>query len=402
MPPAMVTDPHGVRHRTARALSLRGRVSPFRVMDVLARANAAAQAGRDVIHLEAGQPAAGAPAAALAAAGAALHAGPLGYTETLGIPALRRGIAELYRRRYGIALAPERVIVTTGSSAAFLLALVGLFDAGQRIALAEPGYPAYRSLVSALDLEVVPFRADQSTGFHVLPQAIEALGAIDGAILASPANPTGTLMRPGDLADVADLAARNGWRLILDEIYHGLTFEAPATSVLACSDAAIVVSSFSKYHAMTGWRIGWMVVPEDLVRPIECLAQNLYISPPTIAQHAALAALDADAELEPRVAAYRRNRDRLRAALAVSGFGPIAPADGAFYLYAGLPDGAPDSETFCALMLDAIAVGMAPGVDFDPVGGHRTVRLSFAGDEARMAEAADRITAFMANGTRAG
>jgi aspartate/methionine/tyrosine aminotransferase len=365
-------------------------------MDAMEAAHRLEFAGRDVVHMEVGQPGTSAPRAALARLEAAMRAGdPLGYTVALGLPELRRGIADLYRRRHGIDLDPGRVVVTSGSSGAFILAFVALFDAGARVALADPGYPAYRNILGALDLEGVRIETGLDTRFQPTPahldRATDAAGRIDGLLVASPANPTGTMLDREALGRLAAWCEAVGAALISDEIYHGLTYEVPAVSALEVTDDAIVINSFAKYFSMTGWRVGWMVVPDTLVRTIENLAQNLFICPPHASQIAALGALEAEDELEGMKRVYAVNRDRLLDALPRLGFADIAPADGAFYVYADCTRLANDSSAFCRRLLDEGGVAATPGLDFDPVRGHRTVRFSFARGEAEIAEGVSRM-----------
>ena len=316
--------------------SQRSEVAPFIVMDVLDRANALAVAGRTVFHLEAGQPSTQAPKLALDAAREALGRDVLGYTEALGRPALRERIARHYRERHGIEVPPERVLITAGSSAGFVLAFLALFDEGQTLAMATPGYPAYRNIAHALGLSprLIPCR--EAVQFRLTARAVEEAEGIDGLLIASPANPSGTVIGARELEAIVGVCGRRGVKLISDEIYHGIAYGADARTALAYTDDVIVINSFSKYFSMTGWRIGWMVVPESLARPIERLTQNFYISPTTISQTAALAALDAREELEGHVRVYARNRERLLAAVTACGFGAVAPADGAFYVYANV------------------------------------------------------------------
>jgi aspartate/methionine/tyrosine aminotransferase len=382
---------------TGRPVSRRSAVDPFLAMDVLRAATRREAAGEAVLHLELGQPGWPAPAAALAAARAALGSERLGYTEALGRASLRARIARHYGERHGIDLDPARVVVTTGSSGGFTLAFLMLFDAGERIALAEPGYPAYRNIMRALGLEPVglpvgPAERWQPTVDQVRDAA--AAGA-SGLLVASPANPTGTMLSERALGELARLCEELSMVLISDEIYHGLTYDRPATTALAHSDAAIVINSFSKYHCMTGWRVGWMVVPAERERVVERLAQNLYISPPTLSQIAAEAALDAGAELDARRDVYGRNRQVLTSALAGAGLGEFAPADGAFYLYADVRRFTNDSAAFAEAMLAEIKVAATPGLDFDPARGAGYLRLSYAEDAAVIAEAAGRIAAWL-------
>jgi aspartate/methionine/tyrosine aminotransferase len=382
---------------TGRPVSRRSAVDPFLAMDVLRAATRREAAGEAVLHLELGQPGWPAPAAALAAARAALGSERLGYTEALGRASLRARIARHYGERHGIDLDPARVVVTTGSSGGFTLAFLMLFDAGEAIALAEPGYPAYRNIMRALGLEPVglpvgPAERWQPTVDQVRDAA--AAGA-SGLLVASPANPTGTMLSERALGELARLCEELSMVLISDEIYHGLTYDRPATTALAHSDAAIVINSFSKYHCMTGWRVGWMVVPAERERVVERLAQNLYISPPTLSQIAAEAALDAGAELDARRDVYGRNRQVLTSALAGAGLGEFAPADGAFYLYADVRRFTNDSAAFAEAMLAEIKVAATPGLDFDPARGAGYLRLSYAEDAAVIAEAAGRIAAWL-------
>jgi aspartate/methionine/tyrosine aminotransferase len=370
----------------------RGRIAPFIVMDVLRAANARAAAGADILHLEIGQPSTPAPQGVLAAARWALDHDPLGYTDTLGLPALRQAIAGHYASRHGVVVDPARIVVTTGSSAGFILAFLAAFDAGDRVALAMPGYPAYRNILTALDLVPVELPTGPAERFQPTLDLIRRHGdGLAGLIVASPANPTGTMLPPDELAAIARHCADVGIRLVSDEIYHGITYGMAASTALASSRDAIVVNSFSKYFSMTGWRIGWMVVPDDMVRAVECLAQNLFIAPPSLSQHAAIAAFDCTDELAANVVRYARNRALLLAELPAAGLDRFAPADGAFYLYADIAHLSNDSHDFCSRMLREIGVACTPGIDFDPTRGHATLRLCFAGAEATIAEAARRI-----------
>jgi aspartate/methionine/tyrosine aminotransferase len=376
-------------------LARRSGIAPFIVMDVLRAANARAAAGGDVIHLEIGQPSTPAPAGVRAAAQAMLAGDPLGYTDALGLPRLRDAISQHYRTAYGVAVDPSRIVVTTGSSAGFILGFLAAFDPGDRVALAAPGYPAYRNILTALDLVPVELPTGPAERFQPTVEALDRVGdGLAGLIVASPANPTGTMMAPDALAAMARHCSAAGIRLVSDEIYHGIVYGQDAATALACSDDAIVVNSFSKYYAMTGWRIGWMVVPPDMLRPIECLAQNLFVAPPSLSQHAAIAAFACTGELAANVARYDANRALLLDQLPKAGFDRFAPADGAFYLYADVAHLTNDSRAFCARMLREIGVACTPGVDFDPSRGHGTLRLCFAGATETIAEAARRIVAW--------
>jgi aspartate/methionine/tyrosine aminotransferase len=344
--------------------------------------------------MEVGQPGAPAPKPVLDAARAALADGRLGYTEALGIRTLRARIARHYGETYGITVSPDRIAVTTGSSAGFNLAFLAAFDAGERIALAAPGYPAYRNLLAALGLEVVEIETTAATRHVITPEMLAEAHArkpLAGVLVASPANPSGTMMRPEALAALLAAADGLGIRFISDEIYHGLVYEGVAETALKHSGHAIVINSFSKYYCMTGWRVGWMVLPEELVRPVERLAQNLYISPPDISQRAAIAAFDARAELEAVKAGYAANRTLLLERLPAIGFDDYLPVDGAFYVYASVRRFSNDSVEFTRRMLAEAGVAATPGPDFDRARGHSWVRFSFAGTEADMAEAAERL-----------
>ena len=375
---------------TLRA-SRRGLVPPFIAMDVLRAATEREAAGADVIHLEVGQPGTPAPEAVRAAARRALDDARIGYTDALGTVALREAIAAHYRAQYEVAVEPGEVVVTTGSSAAFQLAFLAAFEAGDRVALAAPGYPAYRNILSALGIEPVLIEVGENTHYQPNPELLAEAGPLDGLIIASPANPTGTMISADHLVSLADYCRERGIRLVSDEIYHGITYESRAATVRAFSREAIVVNSFSKYYSMTGWRLGWMLVPADLARSVECLAQNFYISPPALSQLAAIPAFECRAELDGHVARYRSNRDLLIGALDVAGLTRYAPADGAFYLYVDIADLTRDSEELCRRLLAETGVAITPGLDFDPIRGGNWVRLSFAGSTGDIAEAARRL-----------
>jgi aspartate/methionine/tyrosine aminotransferase len=372
-------------------IARRGRIAPFIVMDVMRAANERAAAGADVLHLEIGQPSTPAPAGVRAAARRALDGDPLGYTDTLGLPALRQAIAGHYQARYGAAIDAERVVVTTGSSAGFILAFLAAFEPCDRVALAAPGYPAYRNILTALGLEPVELPTGAAERFQPTLDLVRRCDNLAGLIVASPANPTGTMIAAAELAALARHCHAAGIRLVSDEIYHGIEYGAAATTALATSPSAIVVNSFSKYYSMTGWRIGWMIVPPDMARAVECLAQNLFIAPPSLSQHAALAAFSCGDELQANVARYAANRALLLDELPKAGFDRLAPADGAFYLYADVAHLTNDSPEFCRRLLRDTGVAITPGVDFDPARGNGTVRLCFAGDTATIATAAQRL-----------
>ncbi len=378
--------------------SARSDVPPFMVMDVMAAAARLEAQGRRIVHMEVGQPAAGAPATAIAAVRAALSSGPLGYTETLGIASLRRRIARAYAEWHGVEIDPERVIVTTGSSAAFMLAFLAAFEAGDRVAVALPGYPPYRHILTALGCEPVCVETGAATRWSMTSAALltqHRARPLQGVIIASPANPTGTMMEAKALAELIGCAEDAGIVVISDEIYHGLDYAFAAETAARISSDTIIVNSFSKYFCMTGWRIGWMVVPPQLVRAVERLQQNLAISVPTISQIAAEAAFDGRAELDQIKHGYEENRRVLLEGLPRAGLDSFLPVDGAFYLYADVSRFANDSFDFATRMLEEAGVAATPGVDFDPVHGKNFLRLCYAGAREDMREAVERIGAWL-------
>ena len=368
--------------------SERSGIAPFIVMDVMSQAAAAEAAGKNVIHMEVGQPATSAPRAAREAVKRALDTDKLGYTLALGMEPLRERIARLYQEWYGVKVSPERIVVTSGSSAAFVLSFLALFDSGARVALPAPGYPCYRHILTALGAE--PTSIETGPNSRWMPTAAQIEDAderqkLQGLLIASPANPTGTMLEPERLAEITALCRRRGIWFISDEIYHGLTYGVPEATALQFSDDVVVINSFSKYFSMTGWRVGWMVVPEGMVRSVERLAQNLYISPPAVAQVAALGAFDGMDELAANKRVYMANRDLLLAELPKAGLAKIVPADGAFYLYVDVGDYTNDSLAFAKQMLEETAIAATPGVDFDEARGRRFIRFSYAGGTAQMA-----------------
>lgn len=376
------------------APSRRSDVPPFMVMDVMAAAARIEAAGGHVIHMEVGQPAAGAPKTAIAAAHAALEAGRIDYTSALGIPSLRARIARHYRDAYGCDVSPERIVVTTGSSGGFILAFLAMFEPGDRVAVTVPGYPPYRHILTALGCEPVLIETTNETRHALTGEALLAAhrkAPLKGVLVGSPANPTGTMMSREALAGLIAAAEDAGIRFISDEIYHGLDYAFPAVTAAALSDHALVINSFSKYFCMTGWRVGWMVVPEILVRPIERLQQNLSISVPSLSQIAAEAAFDGAAEMEEIKHGYQENRRILIEGLPKAGLTRFLPADGAFYLYADVSDFTSDSFEFAKQMLEQAHVAVTPGLDFDPIHGRSFIRLSYARSAAEMREAVDRI-----------
>ena len=374
--------------------STRGEVDPFIVMDVMEAARAAEEAGRHIIHMEVGQPGTPAPAAARDALARAMETDALGYTVALGLPALRQRIARLYGEWYDIDLDPARVVVTPGSSGGFILAFTMLFDAGDRVGIGAPGYPSYRQILRALDLVPVTVETAQAHRLQPVPADLQGLD-LQGLLVASPANPSGTMLDRAALAALIDAAAGQGAAFISDEIYHGIEYEAKAVSALELSDEAYVINSFSKYFSMTGWRVGWMVVPSDHVRGIERLAQNLFICPPHASQVAALAAMDAGEELQANMAVYRANRKLMLEGLPKAGFDRIAPPDGAFYVYADVSHLTEDSRAFAAEILEKAGVAVTPGLDFDAARGAGTLRFSYARATADIEEGLDRLRRFM-------
>jgi aspartate/methionine/tyrosine aminotransferase len=374
--------------------SARSAVPPFVVMDVMAAAARLEAQGRHIVHMEVGQPAASAPSTALEATRAALSSGRLGYTEALGIPSLRARIARHYTEVYGVEIATEQVVVTTGSSAGFILAFLALFEPGDRVAIASPGYPPYRHILTALGCEPVLMETSAASRWEITADALLAAHRrkpLHGVLVASPANPTGTMIEAVALRDLIHTAEAEGMRFISDEIYHGLDYAFPAETAARLSSTAIVINSFSKYFCMTGWRVGWMVLPAPLVRPIERLQQNLAISVPTLSQIAAEAAFDGRAEMDAVKHGYEENRRILMEGLPRAGLEKFLPVDGAFYLYADVSRFTNDSVDFTKRMLEEAGVAATPGVDFDPVHGEEFVRFSYAGSAAEMREAMDRI-----------
>src|SRR6266404_714330 len=389
-----------VRDRVSQLLTASGRsdVPPFMVMDVMAAAARIEAAGGHVIHMEVGQPAAPAPRTAIAAAHAALEQGRIDYTSALGIASLRARIARHYRDSYGCAVDPERVVVTTGSSGAFILAFLALFEPGDRVAVTVPGYPPYRHILTALGCEPVLIETHGDTRHALTGEALLAAHRktpLKGVLVGSPANPTGTMMSREALAGLMSAAEGAGIRFISDEIYHGLDYAFAAVTAAELSPHALVINSFSKYFCMTGWRVGWMVVPEALVRPVERLQQNLAISVPTLSQIAAEAAFDGRQEMEEIKRGYLENRRILIEGLPQAGLNKFLPADGAFYLYADVSQFTSDSFEFAGRMLEKTHVAATPGVDFDPIHGRSFIRFSYARSADEMREAVTRIARWL-------
>ncbi|MCX5493532.1 aminotransferase class I/II-fold pyridoxal phosphate-dependent enzyme [Kaistia dalseonensis] len=382
-----------------RPPSRRSAVAPFIAMDVLSAARDLEAHGHHVVHMELGEPGATAPRAVLDAARAALDEGRIGYTEALGSRALRQRIAQYYADTHGITVSPARIAITTGSSAGFNLTFLAAFDPGDRVAIAAPGYPAYRNILGALGLEVVEIETTAETRHAITPAMLEAVHRekpLAGLLVASPANPTGTMMTPEALRALVIAADDLGIRFISDEIYHGLVYDGVAETALRVSDRAIVINSFSKYYCMTGWRIGWMVLPESLVRPIERLGQSLYISAPDLSQRAAIAAFDATEDLEVIKAGYAANRRVLLDHLPAIGFEDIFPVDGAFYVYASVRRFSNDSAEFARRMLHEAGIAATPGGDFDQRQGHGYIRFSFAGAGSEIVDAVARLKGWLA------
>ena len=376
------------------AASRRSEVPPFMVMDVMAAAERIEAGGGHVIHMEVGQPAAAAPRAAIAAAHRALDGARIDYTSALGILSLRERIARHYRDTYRCPVDPGRIVVATGSSGAFILAFLAMFEPGDRVAVTVPGYPPYRHILAALGCEPVPIETSSETRHALSGEALLAAHRkkpLKGVLVASPANPTGTMMSRETLTSLIAAAEGAGIRFISDEIYHGLDYAFPAVTATELSPHALVINSFSKYFCMTGWRIGWMVVPETLVRPIERLQQNLAISVPALSQFAAEAAFDGIDEMEAVKRGYVENRRILIEGLPRAGLTRFLPADGAFYLYADVSDFTSDSFAFAKRMLEEAHVAATPGVDFDPVHGRNFIRFSYARSVDDMREAVRRI-----------
>lgn len=379
--------------------ALRAGIPPFYVMDVWLAAAERQRTHGDLVNLSAGQPSVGAPEPVRAAAIDALTANQLGYTVALGIPELRAAIAQSYAQRHGLAVEVDDVVLTTGSSGGFLLAFLACFDAGDRVAIASPGYPCYRNILSALGCTVVELPCGPDTRYQPTAEMLAAAGPLDGVIVASPANPTGTVIAPAELAAIASWCADSGVRLISDEVYHGLVYPgAPQTSCAwSTSRDAVVVNSFSKYFAMTGWRLGWLLVPKSLQRTIDCLTGNFTICPPVLAQFAAVAAFTPEsiAEADGHLRHYGANRELLLSGLRDIGIDRLAPTDGAFYVYADVTEFTGDSLSFCEKLLADTGLAIAPGIDFDPVHGGSFVRLSFAGPTSDITSALDRLGSWL-------
>ncbi|MBL4808035.1 MAG: aminotransferase class I/II-fold pyridoxal phosphate-dependent enzyme [Rhodobacteraceae bacterium] len=374
-------------------ISRRGEVDPFIVMDVMEAARQQEANGRHIIHMEVGQPATGAPKPAIEALTTAMQNGPLGYTVALGLPELRAKIAQLYQEWYGIDLPADRVVVTAGSSAGFLLSFISLFETGEKVAIGDPGYPSYRNILKSLGLNPVRIETGAETRFQPDPKHLDGLD-VQGLLVASPSNPTGTMLDKTALTALIDACAARNIGFISDEIYHGIDYGKRAVSALEISDDVYVINSFSKFFSMTGWRVGWMVVPESHVRRIERLSQNLFICPSHASQIAALHALDCQDDLQENCSVYAANRKILIDGLPKAGFGSFAPPDGAFYIYADVSDRTENSRELATQILIEAGVAVTPGLDFDPVRGHKTLRFSYAGSTDDMIEGVNRLIAW--------
>ncbi|MBV1689645.1 aminotransferase class I/II-fold pyridoxal phosphate-dependent enzyme [Novosphingobium sp. G106] len=369
-------------------------IDPFHAIAIGELAYDLASQGRSVIHMEYGQPSTGAPAAAIAVAHQVLDSDPMGYWEN---PGLKARIATLYAEQHGVSIRPEQVVLTCGASPALVLALSTLFAPGARVALARPGYVAYRNVLKALHMEPIELDCGEAERFQLTAAALDALEpAPEGVIVASPANPTGTVIAEDEMARIAEVCRRRRIRLVSDEIYHGISYVGPVRSALAFAPDALVINSFSKYFSMAGWRLGWLVVPPELIEPARARMGNLFLTPPSLAQHAGLAAMDCREELERHVATYARNRSVMLAGIGRLGLSHIAPPDGAFYIYADVGHLSEDSLSFCRRMLEETGVATAPGIDFDPVHGGRFIRFSFAVSTALVEEALARLEPWFA------
>ena len=376
-------------------MSKRGEVAPFIVMDVMEAAARAEAAGRHIIHMEVGQPGTSAPKAAREAVARAMDGGPLGYTGALGLPALRKRISQLYRDWYDVDVSSDRIVVTPGSSGGFTLAFTSLFDEGARIGIGAPGYPSYKAIIQALSLETVSIPCAEENRYQPVPSDLPK--DLDGLLVASPTNPSGTMLDRSALTGLIDACNDMGAAFISDEIYHGIEYERKAVTALEVTNEAYVINSFSKYFSMTGWRVGWMVVPEDHVRRVERLMQNFFICAPHASQIAALAALDASDELVENMKVYTRNRQLMLEGLPKAGFTKIAPPDGAFFVYADVSDLTDDSNAFAAEILEKAGVAVTPGMDFDGERGNGTLRFSYARSTPDIEEGLERLAKFMAN-----
>lgn len=374
----------------------RSQVSPFIVMDIMRMANQLSMTGRDIIHLEVGQPSTPAPRAVLETAKTALDQSLLGYTDALGLMDLRERLSAHYQDYYNCAVSSDRVIITTGSSGAFLLSFLSVFEVGDKVGLVVPTYPAYRNILKAIGVEVVDIHVGHESDFQPSIEILERMDCkLDGLIIASPSNPTGSMIKKPIFQEILDWCSRKEVRVISDEIYHGITYGEKAETALSYNEDAIIINSFSKYFCMTGWRLGWMVVPDSLVRTIERLAQNLFISPPTISQLSAVSVFECLGDLDINVLRYAENRKILQEELPKIGLRKFAPSDGAFYLYVDVSDYTDDSFSLCQNILTKVGLAITPGTDFDSRFGNRYVRLSFASSTSNVSLAIKRLEKFL-------
>ena len=374
--------------------SKRSDVDPFIVMDVMEAARIAEENGKHIIHMEVGQPGTPAPKIARDFITNEINKNNLGYTVSLGLPDLRKKISNLYGEWYNIEVNPKRVVVTTGSSGAFILSFSALFDSGDRVGIGSPSYPSYRQILKSLSLETVDIQTKLENRFQPIPEDIKS-NNLNGILVASPANPTGSMLDKNSLENLINTAKENNVSFISDEIYHGIEYESKPTSALEITNNCYVINSFSKYFSMTGWRIGWMVVPEDHIRQVERLSQNLFVCPPHASQVTALAALDSNDELQANVDVYKKNREILLEELPKAGLKKFSPPDGAFYIYVDISEYSNDSLSFCKKVLEEANVAITPGVDFDQKRGNSTIRFSYARSTEDIIEGAKRIKEFM-------
>jgi aspartate/methionine/tyrosine aminotransferase len=377
-------------------MALNDKIQPFIAMEIMKAANERERAGDPVFHMEVGQPAQSAPSKVIEKAREALTNEKLGYTDALGIPALRTALSDHYAETYDVDVPPSRIVITTGSSGAFLLSFLAAFNMGNRVVLAEPGYPAYRNILTSLSMDPVGLPCYPETNFQPTPELLDSIeGTLHGLLVASPSNPTGTMLNRAELESLTEYCRERKMQFISDEIYHGIVYGEPATTVFAIDTNAIIINSFSKFFSMTGWRLGWMIVPEHLVSAVEKLAQNLFISPPALSQHAALAAFDCSGELNGYLEIYAKNREILLRELPKMGLTKLASAEGAFYIYADVRHLTNDSMDFCRRMLAETGIAATPGLDFDPHRGSGYVRFSFAGPTAVIEEAVSILTKWL-------
>ena len=374
--------------------SMRGNVDPFIVMDVMENARKAEEGGRKIIHMEVGQPSTAAPSDALKQTSQMMKSNPLGYTVALGLPELRKKISDLYGHWYNLDLDPARVIITSGSSGAFILSFTALFDAGARVGIGAPGYPSYRQILKSLGVLPIDIETNFENKFQPTKNDIVTRN-LDGLLVASPSNPTGTMLGKDELANLIDTSHAIGASFISDEIYHGIQYEKKAVSALEVTNECYVINSFSKFFSMTGWRVGWMVVPQDHIRVVERLAQNLFICSPHVSQVAALEAMSCEDELFHNIDIYRENRQIIMDGLLNMGFQNFAPPDGAFYFYIDISKYSDDSLSFCNDILQEVGVAITPGVDFDPERGKTTIRISYARSTDEVKQGMIRLGQFM-------